>query len=78
MRKSLQAVFALFCIVIFASCSSKDYTCTCTYNTGGVIQKSVITIPHSTKSQAEDQCSSSAAYHPEAGIGKTKITCALN
>lgn len=77
MRKVLFLASALSFILVLGSCTSKDYTCTCTYVTGGVQQTTVETLTNDTKKQAEDQCNSGSAYHPEIGIGKTTITCVL-
>lgn len=68
--------------VMFASCNTKDYSCTCTYNTNGAIQTVVTTIPNVTKKDAQDQCGTGKYAHPGLGAGvsytgNTKITCKL-
>ncbi len=67
------SVFAVFAL-LFTSCS-KDYTCTCTYNTNGAIQTSTSTI-NASKRDAEKQCvKEQKAYH--GNLGYTYISCSL-
>ena len=44
--------------ISFASCK-KDYTCKCTFTSGGVTETSSVTI-HTTKSKATDACNTTA------------------
>ncbi len=75
MKKILSFALIGMCFFAFTSCT-KDYTCTCTYNTNGLKQQVVTTIPQTTKKKAEDDCAGKQSIHHPI-VGYTVITCHL-
>ena len=68
-------VIAVFTLLV-TSCT-KDYNCTCTYNTNGILQTTVTHMSGVTKTKANEQCSGTQkAYH--GNLGYTYITCGLD
>jgi hypothetical protein len=75
MKKLMLITLTAMCTFAFTSCT-KDYTCTCTYETNGSKQQVVTTIPQTTKAKAEDDCATKQTIHHPI-VGYTLITCKL-
>jgi hypothetical protein len=65
--------FILALGTIFVSSCKKDYTCTCTYITGGAAAGKEI-IPNVTQQQAATICAGNAAYDPTSGSQTVKCS----
>lgn len=61
MKKLFPIAMVAVVALMFTSCK-KDYTCECSYTTGGV--KTVLSSGtiHTTKSKAKDACNTTATY----------------
>ena len=72
----IPVIAAVAAIIVFASCSKRDYTCTCTYNDiGGVLVKDVSTVT-GTSTKAKNACDTHEAnlkYYAKGNVSCTMI-----
>jgi hypothetical protein len=71
--KKLTFLFGAFIMLASVSSCKKDYTCTCSYNVGGVSGSQSFTFTNVTKSQATTDCN-----NENAAVTGSGVTCSLN